>query len=62
MNEIPQDLVKRILRTESLAAIAGVVLFATGQVTTLEEGIVAGGGLIALILGRSVVKAKGGGG
>jgi hypothetical protein len=62
MNEIPQDLLKRILRTESLAAIAGVVLFATGHVTTLEEGIVAGGGLIALILGRSVVKAKGGGG
>jgi hypothetical protein len=62
MNEIPQDLVKRLLRTETLAAIVGVVLFSSGQVTTLEEGIVAGGGLIALILGRSVVKAKGGGG
>lgn len=60
MSQIPEDLIKRLLRTETLAAIAGVVLFSSGQVASLEEGIVAGGGIVALILGRSYVKGKGG--
>jgi hypothetical protein len=60
MNQLPQDLIKRLLRTETLAAIAGVVLFTSGQVSSIEEGIVAGGGIVALILGRSYVKGKGG--
>ena len=60
MNQLPQDLIKRLLRTETLAAIAGVVLFSSGQVSSLEEGVVAGGGIVALILGRSYVKGKGG--
>ena len=60
MSQIPEDLIKRLLRTETLAAIAGVVLFSSGQVSSLEEGVVAGGGIVALILGRSYVKGKGG--
>ena len=60
MSQIPEDLIKRLLRTETLAAIAVVVLFSSGQVASLEEGIVAGGGIVALILGRSYVKGKGG--
>ena len=59
MSQIPEDLIKRLLRTETLAAIAGVVLFSSGQVSSLEEGVVAGGGIVALILGRRYVKGKG---
>jgi hypothetical protein len=60
MSEIPQDLIKRLLRTETLAMLAGIGLFLSGEVESIEEGVVAASGIVALIIGRSVVKAKGG--
>ena len=62
MSEIPQDLLKRLLRTETLAMLAGIGLFLSGEVQSIEEGVVAASGIVALILGRSIVKSKGGGG
>ena len=52
------SLLKRLLRTESLATIVGLVLFATGRVETMEEALALGAVIGPLVLGRSYVKAR----
>ncbi len=54
---ILKDLLNRLIRTESLATLAGLVLFITGRVETMEEALALGAVIGPLVLGRSVVKA-----
>lgn len=54
------DLLNRILRTESIATIVGLVLFASGRVQTMEEAVALGAVIGPLVLGRSYVKARDG--
>ncbi len=56
MNTRLNNLLDRLLRTESLATIAGFVLFVTGRVETMEEALALGAVIGPLVLGRSVVK------
>lgn len=52
------DLVQRLLRTETIATIVGLVLFSIGRVDTLEEGAALGAIIAPIVLGRSYVKAR----
>lgn len=52
------DLLSRLLRTETLAVIAALVLFALGRVETLEEALAMSATVSSYIVGRSMVKAN----
>lgn len=58
MTAILKDLLTRLLRTESLATLVGLVLYVTGRVESMEEAIALGVIIGPLVLGRSVVKAR----
>jgi hypothetical protein len=56
--EIITDLIRRVLRTETLVTIAALILIATGQVDGMAEAVGVIGSASTLVLGRSIVKAK----
>lgn len=57
MNTFLKDLAARVFRTETLAVIAAIVLVATKHVTDYQQALAVGGPVVALVLGRSHVKA-----
>lgn len=59
MTAVLTDFVERLLRTETLVAIAAIVLVATGRVASIDEALAVAGPATALILGRSWVKGTG---
>lgn len=57
MTAFLKDLVTRLLRTETLAVIAALVIVATGQVTNYQTALAIIVPVASLVLGRSHVKA-----
>lgn len=53
-----RNLLHRLLRTESLVTIAGLIIYLTGRVETLEEALALAVVIVPLVLGRSIVKAE----
>lgn len=58
MSEIIADLIRRILRTETLVTIGALILIGTGNADSMPEAIGVIGSASTLVLGRSIVKAK----